>query len=407
MSPNPATARTGTTPAASRVAVTALVALIISIIPSFMVGGVAVLVREDLGFSESRLGIAISMFYATSALAAVAGGRLSERLGGIPALRVGVVVSTISLLGIAALTRSWGHLLVWLAIAGLGNAVLQPATNLAIARAIPLGRQGLALGFKQTNGPLGTLIAGLAAPLIAVPFGWRWAFVAAAAISLPFWIICPVGVQRTVSTGAKVRTDATSKRALRLLATGCGLGVATSMALVGFYMESAVSLGHSIGFAGLCLAIGSGAGAFARVGWGWVADRFEMTGVSLITGMLTVGSLAFAGLAYSSAPVVLLLVTIAVFVTGWGWPGMMHLTTIRLYPEAPAHASGVVNAGVSLGGIAGPFAFGFAVEQVGYGPGWWAVGVTALAAAGFVLAAGKLAARREEHDLGTDSEETP
>jgi MFS family permease len=169
-------ARSHSPASAPRTTAASTLALTISLLPSFVFGGIAVLARQELGFSESRLGFAISTFFVVSAAASVLGGRLSERLGGIRALRVGVAVSTVSLLGAAVASSAWIHLVWWLALGGLANAILQPATNLAIARAVPRGRQAIALGIKQTNGPLATLVAGMSAPLIGVTLGWRWAF---------------------------------------------------------------------------------------------------------------------------------------------------------------------------------------------------------------------------------------
>jgi MFS family permease len=372
---------------APRATAASTLALTISLLPSFVLGGVAVLARRELDFSESRLGFAISTYFVVSAAASVMGGRLSERLGGIRALRVGVAISTVSLIGAATAAHAWIHLVGWLALGGLANAILQPATNLAIARAVPRGRQAIALGIKQTNGPLATLIAGLSAPLIGVTLGWRWAFAAAALMSVAFYLVTPSRLTTPPAAPELDLTAAVPRAALVRIAAGAGFGVAAAMALVGFYMDSAVALGHGIAEAGAYLAVGSAVGAAARIGWGWFADRRRVDGAALIAGMLTVGAFGYAALAFSGHPVTLVLMTILVFVTGWGWVGLVHLVTIELAPAAPGRASGIVNVGVGLGGVAGPATFGMIAERFGYRPAW-IVGALALIAAAALIRAG-------------------
>ena len=67
-------------------------------------------------------------------------------------------------------------LFVLLAVAGLANAVTQPAINLFMADQVPRDRQGLAFGIKQSAIPAAVLVSGLALPLLALPLGWRPTF---------------------------------------------------------------------------------------------------------------------------------------------------------------------------------------------------------------------------------------
>ena len=54
----------------------------------------------------------------------------------------------------AAARRSrWRLVFALLAVAGLANAVNQPAINLFMADQVPLDRQGLAFGIKQSAHP--------------------------------------------------------------------------------------------------------------------------------------------------------------------------------------------------------------------------------------------------------------
>ena len=63
-----------------------------------------------------------------------------------------------------------------LGVAGLANAVAQPAINLFMADQVPIDRQGLAFGIKQSAIPGAILVSGLALPALALPLGWRATF---------------------------------------------------------------------------------------------------------------------------------------------------------------------------------------------------------------------------------------
>ena len=64
----------------------------------------------------------------------------------------------------------------FLGLAGLANAVAQPAINLFMAEQVAVERQGVAFGIKQSAIPSAVLVSGLALPLLAIPFGWRATF---------------------------------------------------------------------------------------------------------------------------------------------------------------------------------------------------------------------------------------
>ena len=83
----------------------------------------------------------------------------------------------------AALRKSFSSAAL-LALAGVSNAITQPAINVFMADEVPLERQGLAFGIKQSAIPAAVLASGLALPLVALPFGWRPTFVGFAVVSL-------------------------------------------------------------------------------------------------------------------------------------------------------------------------------------------------------------------------------
>jgi MFS family permease len=169
-------------PGLPRIVATSISASTVGALPALLVGGLAVLVRDDLGFDEFQLGLAISAFFLPSILFSIPAGFVSERLGPHRAMLAGVTITGIALVGIAFTATSWAGLMVWLFIAGTGNTIGPIAINHLLATAVRRDRQGLAYGVKQSSIPLAGLLAGLAVPLIGLTIGWRWAFVLARAV---------------------------------------------------------------------------------------------------------------------------------------------------------------------------------------------------------------------------------
>ena len=57
---------------------------------------------------------------------------------------------------------------VFVALAGVGTALTRTASSVLVARNVDPGRQGVAFGLKHCSIPVGTLLAGLSVPAIAL-----------------------------------------------------------------------------------------------------------------------------------------------------------------------------------------------------------------------------------------------
>src|SRR3954468_4083444 len=89
-----------------RAAVGALTTTIAVSIPVFLVGGLAVQISDELGFSPAGLGLAVSVYFGASAFASIPAGALVERYGAARVSRYGIGLSVLCLLGIAVAVRS-------------------------------------------------------------------------------------------------------------------------------------------------------------------------------------------------------------------------------------------------------------------------------------------------------------
>lgn len=379
----------------------ATVSITLGALPVFLLGALAVFIRDELHFSESRLGAAASLYYLSSALMSIPGGRLAEWLGARRAIAVAATGTALATMGAALFATSWWRLVVCMVLAGMANGTTLPATNLALARGIPSARQGAAFGLKQSAGPLATLVAGAAVPVLGLTVGWRWAFVLAAVAALPL-IVSGLSSGRTVA-GLRAGTHAVPTGPLVVLAGAAACGVIAGSALGAFYVESAVAHGMAAGPAGTLLAIGSMLGVGARVLWGWVGDRLASYGgpsvtygghFAVVTALLVCGAVGFALLGTANS-LVLVAATVLVFCSGWAWPGLFNFAVVRRNAHAPAVASGITGTGQFAGGIVGPVGFGALVERTSYQVAWLSTGASLCLAAVLVYTGNRWLRRQQ------------
>lgn len=358
-------------------------------LPVFLTGALSLPMRAELGFRRPALGVAVSSFFAASALGSTLLGRLAQAIGPTRSMRIASVTGFMALLGIAALADSWIVLVALLVLAGLSNAFAQPAANLALAQGTPVERQGFAFGVKQSAIPVATLLAGLAVPIFAVTLGWRWAFVAGAGFALLTACTVPTLKRPASVSRAAGRIDRSILPALIVIAVAGGFGAAAANAMGVFMVDAAVESGWREAAAGTLLSVGSVFGLLVRLGSGWAIDRRQRLGLFSVAALMGVGSIGFLLLGLGPrTPVVYTLGTVVAFGAGWGWPGLFHFSVVHAYRPAAATATGLVQSGVFTGGVLGPMIFGYLAGAHTYALAW-TVGAVALlcSATGISLAA--------------------
>jgi MFS family permease len=379
---------------------------VVAVLPVFLAGGLAVQLEEDLGVSAAILGAAVAVYWAVSALLSAAGGHVAQRLGARSGMLLSVLIGLAALLGLAVGTPHWAWLFVWLALAGVANALTHPVSNGFIVDQVSVRRRAFAFGLKQAAIPIATLTAGLSVPVLALTVGWRWAFAGAAIFAV---VLCAALVRmvprkpRTAVPGAHGRkAGARLPRSLKsfLLATAVagGMGSASGNVLGAFTVSTAVHSGFDPAAAGLLLGLGSAAGCLTRPLVGLAADKGIGGSMTTVALMLTAGALGMLAMA-SGNQVAFAVGCVFAFGLGWGWNGLVHyVVSHRSHPYA-AQATGISQSGSYVGGTLGPFAFGFIFIALGPAGGWILAAV--IAALGAVAA---LAARRLEKELaGTDT----
>lgn len=410
--------------------------------------GLAVQIQDDLDFDDAALGLTVGAFYLAGALGSVLSGRIVERVGPRAALRFTALSTAGVLLATGAAAGSWAALTGLVGLAGLANALAQPATNLYIARGVRPGRQGLAIGIQKSGIPAAALLGGLAVPTLGLTVGWSWAFVIGALLALassayvpsvppkPEWSAGatelagqegPAGPEGAAagpsaraaavqtanedpadgvsgrSRAAESPASATSARPdvptrlLAALATATGLAAAGSGSLSGFFVVSSVGTGVDEGMAGFLLGAGSLVGIAVRLMLGAMADRGAIGAWNTLTVMFLVAAASFGGLATGSEAVLIAVLPFA-FATAFAWPSLYHLAVVRANPSAPGAATGITMTGSYTGAVGGPLVFGLVADFASYGWAWGVAVVFMAAAAAVMTVVGRFIDDRREGD---------
>ena len=378
----------------SRATAAAAAVTVACVLPVFLTGGMAVQMAADLGFSVSALGVAMASFVAAQAALSRFFGRWADRVGAPMALRIASGAGATSALAIALVVRNWSGLSIALAVAGLANALGQPSASRLLARSVRRDRQGIAFGIFQSSKPVAGLLGGLAVPAIALTVGWRWAFVASAALSLTaVWLVPRWEAQPVEASAAAPRTSL-PPGVVAVLIAGMALGFGAVKVFGTFLVDAAVHAGISPAAAGLLLAGGSGLAIATRLSVGVVADRREGGHLGAVAVMLLVGSVGFALLA-AQQPLMMIFGTMFVAGGAWGYNGLFYLSMTRLLRDSPAAITGVMLAGSSVGGVIGPVVFGVVADRYSYSWAWPLVALWTVLAAGAIGRAAWMLRRRD------------
>jgi MFS family permease len=354
----------------ARVAAAPLVVSIVIVLPITLLGALFVKIGPEFDLDQAVLGLLAAVFLGVSILVAPAAGIFAERGGASRALIISALLAAVACSGIALVADSGIGLVPWLIAAGLANAVGQTGTAVFVVQTIPAARQGFAFGVKQATAPLGTLLAGIAVPAFALTIGWRWAFGTTAVLAvLAAFAVPRLGRPIHLDHAARGFRRLKQRNTVLALVLAIMLGVGAASALGVFFVDATVSAGLSPAAAGWLQALGSSLGVISRLLAGRAADTMPSGHLRLVAIMLAAGAIGF-GLLAVGGDVPILIGTALAFGMGWGWVGVFFFAVVRLNPDAPGAATGIVQTGDFAGSLVGPVVFGGLAASGSYGSAW-------------------------------------
>lgn len=356
-----------------RIAAAAALSVVLGMLPPLMLGATAVLVREDLGFDQRRLGLIMAAYFTALGLTALPFGALADRVGPRRSLLTAVTASAVAIAGVTAAPSS-GWLAVAMGVGGVACGFAMSAASLAIGTGAG-ARGGFAFGVQQSAVPFTSLLAGIAVPTVALTLGWRWTFGLSLLLVPTIAVVVPAGGafsrgRDAAGTHGEPPRRAKLPRSFWLVALGMCFASAAALTTSTFLVESLVHRGVGTGSAAVVLAGASSACIATRLYVGWQADRRTGGHVAMAAAMVLLAACGHLVLGGARSLPLLTLGALVAFGVGYGWPGLLFHGVATLHPSGVGAAVGATNAGGAMGAAVGPAVFGVLIASGSHRLAW-------------------------------------
>lgn len=387
------------------VAVAAVVATIVAgVLPAFTVAAQVLLVRHNYGLSTVEFGLALTIFFAVSALGSMATPRLALKVRPARLLMVTCVNSALCIALIGWIGDRW-ILDVFLALAGAGNSLVQPSAARILKAAVAPERMSLATGCLAAGLGAAPLIPGLLVAFAAGPLGLAGSMTVAAGVALLAACFAPLArpwpidrpglyAQRALrSARASVAMSGTVRRVLTIWTCGALLGTVGVNSVAVFFVVLGTHSRLSDRTTGLMLTAASVVAVLVRLIAGALADRRPQVNPLIAAGLMGTGAVGLAVMSFAT-PATFILGAVLAVAGGWGWTGLLLAASFRLVPERPQSAGAAMQFGLFGGAAIAPLGFGVLSTTIGLTATILVAGAASLLAAITVLT-GALAAKRD------------
>jgi MFS family permease len=360
---------------------------------------IAAAIVADLDVDPALVGIYLAIGSVAAFLTTMGCGGFILRYGALRMTQVGMLALGV---GLAVVVSGWLILFaVGAFIGGLGQALSTPSSSHLLGRLSPKHLAPLVFSIKQTGVPVGLMLAGVLAPVLATEAGWRVALLVVAGIcALTVIALQPLRGRFDTDRNpnqplspADIRANVAGvlrNPALRALCLAMFSFVGLQTLFTGFFVLYLVrGLGYDLERAGLVFAIAVAVAVPARIGWGWLASRFVKPATLL--AFLGIGMAAAAALTASIDPDwptwVAAVIATLLSVSAVSWHGVLLAEVARLSPPGRIGATtGAVLAFGDAGALLLPLLFSAALTITGgYSTGFLIGGGLALIVGGLGL----------------------
>ncbi len=260
------------------------------IIPKFAV--------DNLGMTESQIGLVYSLFAVTFAVFMLPAGYWADKVGRKPMIVSGILIFGVTTLALAFITDMY-QFAVLRAIEGVGAAMVTPAAFALTVDLVPESKRGIAMGAEGTA----QLLGGLGGPglggLLAGQIGFYYPFYVAAALAFTCAVLIAFIRQPPVKVTEKRpsifsmfqswKRNAAQNRALLAVTTrGFVMGIVQglwNLGLILYWMDRIEMTETEIG---LALTIGMLVMVLATIPFGAMSDRHGRRPFMILGGTIMV-----------------------------------------------------------------------------------------------------------------------
>ena len=146
--------------------------------------------QKEIGWSEVEYGYIVTAFQFSYAIGLLFAGKLIDFLGTKRGYAISIFVWSLAAMSHALARTASGFGIARLAL-GIGESGNFPAAIKTIAEWFPRKERALATGIFNSGSNIGAIVAPLIVPIIALQFGWQWAFLGTGMLGfvwLFFWL---------------------------------------------------------------------------------------------------------------------------------------------------------------------------------------------------------------------------
>lgn len=342
----------------------------------------APLIRDQLGLSNTQLGVLLAAFFWSYAPAQLPAGWLAERLDPRRVLAAGLALwgAATALTGFAT---GFIMLLVLRLLLGLGESVMYPASFKTLAVEANEGQRGRVNGFLASGQLLGPAVGTLAGGLLMAWLGWRAVFILFGCASLlwlwPWLTTPPAQVAQPSPQQAAARSDGPSAGVILRRRELWGSCLGQFCGTYTLYLVLSWLPVYLVGTHGFSMAemagVGSGVyvlSAATSVLTGWISDRWLAAGAGanrvrkagLIAGLLLITACLLA-CAHANAAGALLAMAGCGAGIGIFTPALFATPQTLAGPLAIGRWFGIQNCFGNLAGMTAPLVTGMVVDRTG------------------------------------------
>ncbi len=353
--------------------------------------GVYVLVpfwQSAYHLSQASAALAVSAMNVGQILVMVRLGLAIDRYGERRVVALTMVAMGLAAFGAAAFaSNSYLVLLLFLAALGACNASVQPGGARVILRWFPPQLRGMATGVRQAGLPLGTALAALTLPVLAVKFGWPVAVCVAGGVGIAGGALFGIFYQDGIGQAANGAPSAppSFRELIKMLAKVSALwpvliaGAAMVSFQYAFFTHVLIFLTSRLEIpivtAAFFFAFAQGVGIAGRVALAWISDRL-WPGKRIRSLKWTMFACALAVVALMLLPAqspdwLLVAIFAALGLFGIGWYPLWLVEVAEMAPQTAVAST--VGFAMTLNMIAitlMPPIFGLVVDSSNYQAAW-------------------------------------
>lgn len=331
-------------------------------------------VRADFNVSYTELALALTVFNVVSGLLQTPIGFLVDRIGARIVLIAGLAVSSLAY-AIAGIADSYWVFIAMYGLGGLGNTVFHPSDYSLLSHHTPQERLGQVFAFHSFAGIVGSAIAPATLLYMQSLFGWRGAYMGAAALGVIVLgaLIAQPEPKRKVAAKTPEKARAQASATWRVLVTppillNLAYFILTSIMGGGLNTYLVVALGalHAtpVNVANMALTSLLAMNALGVLAGGLLAGRTSHHAAVAAAGLVIGGVVtALVGLFEFQAVVLIALMGLSGFCVGATYPSRDMLVRAVTPRDAYGLVFGFVSVGFNIGASIAPIVYGALMDN--------------------------------------------